>query len=348
MRRSAIARISSSPSATARSPACCRLCRCARCCSATRWSPARSASMAARWRPTRKAPPRWTPMRPTCCAAAARARWSSAIASRRRADWVRRADLYVTFRKPIGADHDRNMKAIPRKQRAMVRKGIENGLTSVCNRDVRRCTGSTPKACATSARRCFRAAISASCRAFRDGADIVTVMDEDQPIASVMNFYFRDEVLPVLRRRHRGGAPSGRQRFHVLGGDAPRRRSRLPAVRFRPQQARHRRVMRSSRTGDSSRRRCLIATGSRPAPRSPTIIRSIRNTACSSPPGSGCHCRSPTCSARKSCGAWADDRCVIRSPHRAVRPLRRTRPRHRRCSKACMPGLIGIFWEPVG
>ena len=35
----------------------------------------------------------------------------------------------VTFRKAIEADNERNMKAIPRKQRAMVRKGIQNGLT---------------------------------------------------------------------------------------------------------------------------------------------------------------------------------------------------------------------------
>ncbi len=50
-------------------------------------------------------------------------------------DWQVRPDLYVTFRKPIAGDDDRNMKAIPRKQRAMVRKGIQNArLTSVCNR----------------------------------------------------------------------------------------------------------------------------------------------------------------------------------------------------------------------
>src|SRR5438309_7383321 len=39
-------------------------------------------------------------------------------------DWASKDDLYVTFRKPIGANDDANMKAIPRKQRAMVRKGI--------------------------------------------------------------------------------------------------------------------------------------------------------------------------------------------------------------------------------
>jgi FemAB-related protein (PEP-CTERM system-associated) len=49
--------------------------------------------------------------------------------------WLERSDLYVTFRKPIVDDHDKNMKAIPRKQRAMVRKGIQNNLRSVADHD---------------------------------------------------------------------------------------------------------------------------------------------------------------------------------------------------------------------
>ena len=47
------------------------------------------------------------------------------------AAWPGKTDLYVTFRKPIAADDDANLKAIPRKQRAMVRKGIDRGLRSV-------------------------------------------------------------------------------------------------------------------------------------------------------------------------------------------------------------------------
>src|SRR6188472_2077963 len=43
------------------------------------------------------------------------------------AGWPRQ-ELYVTFRKPILPDADENLKAIPRKQRAMVRKGIGHGL----------------------------------------------------------------------------------------------------------------------------------------------------------------------------------------------------------------------------
>ena len=44
-------------------------------------------------------------------------------------DWPRQ-DLYVTFRKAILPEEEANMLAIPRKQRAMVRKGIKNGLRS--------------------------------------------------------------------------------------------------------------------------------------------------------------------------------------------------------------------------
>ena len=44
-------------------------------------------------------------------------------------DWPRQ-DLYVTFRKALLPDVEANLLAIPRKQRAMVRKGIERGLVS--------------------------------------------------------------------------------------------------------------------------------------------------------------------------------------------------------------------------
>ena len=53
----------------------------------------------------------------------------------RHPDWPRQ-DLYVTFRKPILADEEANMLAIPRKQRAMVRKGIKNELRSDIDADV--------------------------------------------------------------------------------------------------------------------------------------------------------------------------------------------------------------------
>ena len=55
----------------------------------------------------------------------------------RHADWPTQ-DLYVTFRKEILPDPEANMQAIPRKQRAMVRKGIKNGLVSTVDRNTDR------------------------------------------------------------------------------------------------------------------------------------------------------------------------------------------------------------------
>jgi FemAB-related protein (PEP-CTERM system-associated) len=91
----------------------------------------------------------------------------------------------------------------------MVRKGIQNGLTSIANRDVRalhpvyaesvRNLG-TP----VFARRYFQTLMDA----FPDCADIVTILDGETAIASVMNFYFRDEVLPY----YGGGTAAARQR----------------------------------------------------------------------------------------------------------------------------------------
>jgi FemAB-related protein (PEP-CTERM system-associated) len=113
------------------------------------------------------------------------------------AQWVARSDLYVTFRKPITADDDANMKAIPRKQRAMVRKGIERGLTSTVDRDV----AGLHRIYAESVRNLGTPVFSRGYFAlladiFGDDLDILTVRDGETPVASVMNFHWRDEVLP--------------------------------------------------------------------------------------------------------------------------------------------------------
>ena len=115
----------------------------------------------------------------------------------RHSDWPTQ-DLYVTFRKKILPETDANLLAIPRKQRAMVRKAIKNGLRSEIDAapdrlfalyadNVRRHgTPSLPK-------RYFEALQ----RAFGDDCEILTVVDPGgRPLSSVLSFYFRDEVLP--------------------------------------------------------------------------------------------------------------------------------------------------------
>ena len=113
-----------------------------------------------------------------------------------RVDWPTK-DLYVTFRKPITADHDANLKAVPRKQRAMIRKGIDAGLESHLTDDPDRLFliySASVRNLGTPVfpRRYFR--LLQEC--FGAACDSLVVNHEGRDIAAVMNFYFRDEVLP--------------------------------------------------------------------------------------------------------------------------------------------------------
>lgn len=116
---------------------------------------------------------------------------------RRHADWPLQ-DLYVTFRKAILPDEDANMNAIPRKQRAMVRKGIKNGLKSEIDPGIdrffevyadnvhRHGTPPFPK-------KYFAALL----REFPEATEVLTVTGPDGAVlSSVLSFYWRDEVLP--------------------------------------------------------------------------------------------------------------------------------------------------------
>jgi FemAB-related protein (PEP-CTERM system-associated) len=111
--------------------------------------------------------------------------------------WQRRDSLYVTFRRPISGSDEANLKAIPRKQRAMVRKGIERGLVASVGRDTDRLHQiyaesvrnlGTP----VFARQYFRILA----QAFADAMDVVTISHAGRAVAAVLNFYWRDEVLP--------------------------------------------------------------------------------------------------------------------------------------------------------
>jgi FemAB-related protein (PEP-CTERM system-associated) len=123
--------------------------------------------------------------------------------------WITRSDLYVTFRKAISGDDEANMKAIPRKQRAMVRKGIANGLTSVVEYDARRLHPIYAESVRNLGTPVFaRKYFDVMLEEFAGRIDVVTILDGDQAIASVMNFYFRDEVVPY----YGGGRLAARDR----------------------------------------------------------------------------------------------------------------------------------------
>ena len=112
------------------------------------------------------------------------------------ADWVGK-DMYVTFRKVISSDEEQNMLAIPRKQRAMVRKGIKENLLSEIDQDVERFY----HAYASSVHHLGTPVFSKKyfCilkEVFADDCEILTITQNKQIISGVLSFYFRDEVLP--------------------------------------------------------------------------------------------------------------------------------------------------------
>jgi FemAB-related protein (PEP-CTERM system-associated) len=116
---------------------------------------------------------------------------------RRHADWPVQ-DLYVTFRKPILPEEEANMLAIPRKQRAMVRKGIKNGLTSAVDADEERFfrlyADNVHRHGTPALPRRYFAELQ---REFGSDCELLTVSSaEGRPLSSVLSFYFRDEVLP--------------------------------------------------------------------------------------------------------------------------------------------------------
>jgi len=112
-------------------------------------------------------------------------------------DYKCKDSLYVTFRKAISDDHDANMKAIPRKQRAMVRKGIAFDLQSEIDGTPERLYRIYSESVRNLGTPVFpRRLFGNLAEVFGSDADVVTITHEGQPVASVMNFYFRDEVLP--------------------------------------------------------------------------------------------------------------------------------------------------------
>ncbi len=114
--------------------------------------------------------------------------------------WARRDDLYASFSREIAAGEEDNLKQIPRKQRAVVRKALEADLG--CEIETR------PDS--------FFSLFSASVHRLGtpvqrkqyfvnlleefgpDCCNILTITAAGKPMSSVLSFYFRGAVLPYF------------------------------------------------------------------------------------------------------------------------------------------------------
>lgn len=106
-------------------------------------------------------------------------------------------ELYYTFRKSIDPDDEVNLKAIPNRQRAMVRKGIEEGLQSEWD------AGTDRLYCvyAESVRNLGTPVFSSRYlrvlrQVFASDCSVLMITQAGRDVAGVMSFYFRDEVIP--------------------------------------------------------------------------------------------------------------------------------------------------------
>lgn len=111
-------------------------------------------------------------------------------------DWPSQ-DLYVTFSRRIAATPEENLKLIPRKQRAMVRKGIAVGLQSQPSGDPDRFFRVYAESVRNLGTPVFsRRFFAALYDEFRAETEFSLVTHAGRDIAGVMSFYFRDQVLP--------------------------------------------------------------------------------------------------------------------------------------------------------
>jgi FemAB-related protein (PEP-CTERM system-associated) len=115
----------------------------------------------------------------------------------RRPEWPQQ-DLYVTFRKTLLPEVDANLQAIPRKQRAMVRKGIKNGLRSEIDATVDRFFALYADNMHRHGTPPFPRSLFERLReVFADDCEVLIVVDSaGRAVSGVLSFYFRDEVLP--------------------------------------------------------------------------------------------------------------------------------------------------------
>ena len=124
-----------------------------------------------------------------------------------RNDWPIK-ELYVTFRKNIDPDPEINLKAIPRKQRAMIRKGIKAGLMSAIHDDIDTFFNIYSTSVRNHGTPVFpKRYFSLLKSIFEEKCEVRVVYNKDKPISSVLSFYFRDEVLPY----YGGGLTAARQ-----------------------------------------------------------------------------------------------------------------------------------------
>ncbi len=114
--------------------------------------------------------------------------------------WHIKTESHAGFVKPLAADDEAQLLAVPRKQRAEVRRGLGHAMEVRVGTDVAARTmhyAVYSESVRNLGTPVFpRALFDAVLDGLGDDADILTVLHEGQPLASVLSLYHRGAVMP--------------------------------------------------------------------------------------------------------------------------------------------------------
>jgi len=112
--------------------------------------------------------------------------------------WTAKSDVYANFSRAIAKEEEDCLKQIPRKQRAVVRKALD---AAVLTDEIDTVPDRFFPLYAFSMRNMGTPVFGMKffarlMEAFEGRCDCLTVLHQGQPVSSVLNFYFRDAVMP--------------------------------------------------------------------------------------------------------------------------------------------------------
>jgi len=112
--------------------------------------------------------------------------------------WTAKTDIYANFSRPIEAGEEECLKQIPRKQRAVVRKALDQAiLTDEIDSNPERFFPLYAFSMRNMGTPVFGLKFFERLMGeFAGRCDCLTVLHQGKPVSSVLNFYFRDAVMP--------------------------------------------------------------------------------------------------------------------------------------------------------
>jgi FemAB-related protein (PEP-CTERM system-associated) len=114
--------------------------------------------------------------------------------------WQEKADAYLGFSRLLAVDDEAELKAVPKRHRAEIRKGLGNDLTFECGRD-KRLRAIHYRLYAHSVHNLGtpvfpRALFDAMLDRLGDDADIALVSKDGKPLSAVISLYHRGACMP--------------------------------------------------------------------------------------------------------------------------------------------------------